>query len=133
MSETEIKGTCHCGSVEWTFLGKPEGGTTCNCTICRKYGTIWAYGFVAETVTITGHRKAYMWGDKEILFHHCPNCGCITDWTGRHAREDGRIRIAVNLRLAEPYEVADIPIRRFDGFGAFETRPDIGRVVHDIW
>ena len=46
---------------------------------------------------------------------------------------DGRRRIAVNLRLAEPGAVAQIPIDRFDGFGRFEDLPRDGRCVSDYW
>jgi len=31
-----IRGTCHCGAVEWRFEGIPESATACNCTVCRR-------------------------------------------------------------------------------------------------
>ncbi len=30
-----IQGSCHCGSVRWTFEGLPDGATAFNCTVCR--------------------------------------------------------------------------------------------------
>ncbi len=47
--------------------------------------------------------------------------------------DDGRVRIAVNLRLAEPEAVASIPLRRFDGLHTFEDLPTDGRTVGDVW
>ena len=28
--------------------GFPEGATACNCTACRRYGALWAYGHEGE-------------------------------------------------------------------------------------
>ena len=45
--------------------------------------------------------------------------------------EDGRRRMAVNARLAEPAAVAHIPIDHFDGFDTFEDLPRSGRCMRD--
>jgi hypothetical protein len=47
--------------------------------------------------------------------------------------DNGQTRIAVNLRLAEPADVADIPLLRFDGLHSFEDLPSDGRTVADVW
>ena len=39
----------------------------------------------------------------------------------------------MNVRLAEPEAVADIPIDHFDGFDTFEDLPRDGRKVSDYW
>jgi hypothetical protein len=46
MAEEKMKGTCHCGNVTWTLDTPPESVTACNCTICRRYGALWAYGYI---------------------------------------------------------------------------------------
>jgi len=43
-----IEGSCHCGVVRWHFDGMPESATTCNCTVCRRYGVLWIYDFEGE-------------------------------------------------------------------------------------
>jgi AhpD family alkylhydroperoxidase len=56
--------------------------------------------------------------------------------TRRHAsqlRRTPRRRVAVNLRRAEPEEVAQIPIDHFDGLNAFEDLPHDGPCVADYW
>jgi len=68
-----------------------------------------------------------------IGFHFCPTCGCVAFWRGLNLNEAGRRRIPVNLRLAEPESVAQIPIRHFDGLGRFEDLPRDGRCVADYW
>jgi len=128
-----LQGSCHCGEVKWKFDGNPEGATACNCTVCRRYGVLWAYGYEDEGIKITGETQAYVWGDKSLGFHFCPNCGCIAYWRALQSNSEGRRRIAVNLRLAEPDEVASIPIDHFEGLVSFHNLPRDGKCVKDYW
>jgi hypothetical protein len=127
-----LKGSCHCGAVRWQFDGMPESATACNCTVCRRYGVLWAYDFEGEGIRVSGATQAYVRGEG-IGFHFCPACGCVAYWRGLRPRADGRRRIAVNLRLAEPDAVAEVLIRRFDGLDTFEDLPSDGRCVSDYW
>ena len=128
-----LEGSCHCGAVRWRFDGIPDGATACNCTVCRRYGVLWAYDFEGEGIHVSGPTTAYMRGDKSLGFHFCPTCGCVAYWRALQANEAGRRRIAVNLRLTEPEPVADIPIDHFDGLDKFEDLPRDGRCVRDYW
>lgn len=128
-----IEGSCHCGAVRWRFDGVPESATACNCTVCRRYGVLWAYGYENEGIRVTGPTQAYEWADKDIGFHFCPACGCVAYWRGNKVGNDGRRRIAVNLRLAEPDAVGAIAIRHFDGLKNWEDLPSDGRCVKDMW
>lgn len=127
-----IEGSCHCGGVEWQFDGHPDGATTCNCTVCRRYGVLWIYDFEGEGVRVSGPTNYYVRG-KALQFHFCPVCGCVTHWRGLRLEPDGRRRMAVNVRLAEPEVVAKIPIDHFDGLNTFEDLPRDGRCVGDYW
>jgi hypothetical protein len=127
-----IEGSCHCGSVRWRFDGEPDGATACSCTVCRRYGALWAYDHVDEGIHVTGPTQAYVRG-QAIEFHFCSRCGCAAYWLALRLSEDGRRRIAVNLRLAEPAAVAAIPIDHFDGLDTFDDLPRDGRCVGDYW
>ena len=127
-----IEGSCLCGAVRWKFEGQPDGATACNCTACRRYGVLWAYDYENEGIEVSGTTRPFARG-KALEFHFCPECGCVVFWRGQRTDEQGRRRIAVNLRLAEPGAVAAIPIDHFDGFGAFEDLPRDGRCVADYW
>lgn len=127
-----IRGSCHCGAVNWSFNGMPEGATACNCTVCRRYGTLWAYDYEGEGIHVSGPTQAYVRG-KAIEFHFCPNCGCVSHWRAQTQGEDGRRRIAVNLRLTEPGPIAQVPIDHFDGLDTFDDLPRDGRCVADYW
>lgn len=128
-----LEGSCHCGKVRWRFESTPEGATACNCTLCRRYGALWAYGHEGEGIHVSGATRAYVWGHRSIGFHFCPDCGCVAYWHAVDPGQGGRRRIAVNLRLADPDAVAAIPIDHFDGLVAFDDLPRDGRCVRDMW
>ncbi len=127
-----IEGSCHCGAVHWQLDGEPAGATACNCTVCRRYGVLWAYDHEGHGIKVSGTTQSYIRG-KAIEFHFCPTCGCVAFWRARQMDKDGRRRIAVNLRLAEPDAVARIPVDHFDGLDTFEDLPRDGRCVADYW
>jgi hypothetical protein len=111
----------------------PESATACNCTVCRRYGVLWAYDFEGEGISVSGPTTAYIHGDKTLGFHFCPRCGCLAYWRALEAREDDRRRIAVNLRLTEPGPIAHLPVRHFEGLVSFKDLPRDGRCVADFW
>ncbi|TDR44098.1 hypothetical protein DFR29_106245 [Tahibacter aquaticus] len=127
-----IHGACLCGAVHWQFDGVPDGATACNCTACRRYGVLWAYDYEGEGIRVSGRTQAFVRGTA-LEFHFCPTCGCVAFWRGLRREAEGRVRIAVNLRLAEPEAVAQIPIDHFDGLDTFEDLPRDGRCVSDYW
>ncbi|WP_299396795.1 GFA family protein [Pelagibius sp.] len=110
-----IRGSCHCGAVRFEYPGRPQWLNRCNCSYCRRAGTLWAY---AETQQITltfeaGATIRYIWGDKTLAFHSCRTCGCTTHW--ENLDPSPAARMAVNCALAEPAEIAGLRIRHFDG------------------
>jgi len=127
-----IEGSCHCGAVRWTLEGDPGLVTACSCTVCRRYGTLWAYDYEGERIKVSGPTRAYLRGEKAIGFHFCPDCGCVAYWRGVEPRKDGRRRIAVNVRMAEPEAVGGLTIEHFDGLN-WKDLPGDGRCVRDMW
>jgi hypothetical protein len=129
-----ITGSCLCGAVTWSFEGDPGSATACNCTACRRYGSLWIYDWDGERIKTSGATKAYTREKPSLGFHFCPECGSMAFWRGLKPHEDGRTRIAVNVRLADdPATVADLPIEHFDGFDKWEDLPSDGRCVRDMW
>ncbi len=127
-----LTGTCHCQALRWRFEPPIESATACNCTVCRRYGTLWAYDYEGEGVHVEGPSTAYVRG-RAIEFHFCPSCGCVAFWRGRLLDDQGRRRLAVNLRLTEPDAVAHLPVDHFDGLDTFDDLPRDGRCVGDLW
>jgi hypothetical protein len=128
-----IEGSCHCGAVHWRFDGVPASATACNCSVCRRYGGLWAYGHEGEEITVSGETRTYSWGDNRLAFHACPTCGCIAYWSPLRAGEDGRRRMGVNLRLADPAQVGAIPVNHLDGIDTWTVVPRAAACVADMW
>ena len=129
-----LEGTCHCGNVNWTLRDLPESATTCNCTVCRRYGVLWAYGYIDDDIHLVGKTNHYSRKDGgEIDFHFCAKCGCVTHYIKTTAGQDGRHRTAVNLRLTDPSPIFDLPIEHFDGYESFKDLPRDARTVRDMW
>jgi hypothetical protein len=93
---------------------------------------LWAYGYEGESIKVTGETNAYIRGDS-LSFNFCPKCGGVTHWRALKADEQGRRRIAVNLRMTEPGPIAQIPIDHFDGLEKWEDLPRDGRCIRDMW
>ncbi|MEP3049590.1 MAG: GFA family protein [Roseibium sp.] len=110
-----IKGTCHCGAVSYEMSVAPRWAVSCNCSKCRRLGTVWGHGSATE-ITICcepGATLAFSHGDKALVFHTCKTCGSTTHWES--IADDAVGRMAVNLQLAEPGIIEKIGNRHFDG------------------
>jgi hypothetical protein len=107
-----ISGSCHCGAVQLEIPTAPTVLTSCNCSICRRLGSIWAYYSPAD-VRVTGATATYVWGDKALALHHCANCACITHWTPIGDTDPNRM--GINTRLFPVEVMSGIRVRRVDG------------------
>jgi len=115
-----IHGKCHCGAVQYVFRDQPEFTIRCNCSICRRLGTLWIYTDQTN-VTLTASPEAmlsYSHGDKDLTFKTCKSCGSTILWESANTPGEGRM--ALNLNLAELSEIDNIPVRRFDGADTWE-------------
>jgi len=111
---TTIDASCHCGAIHLAISTPPETVTDCNCSICRRYGVLWAYYSPNQVriVATKGSTDIYMWGDRSIEFHRCKTCGCVTHWAPVDERSD---RIGVNARLMDPNILRPLRVRKLDG------------------
>jgi hypothetical protein len=89
--------------------------TMCNCSLCRRYGVLWAYYALAEVV-VDGHpqhTETYSWGPRELHFVRCRHCGCVLQWRPIVPATDDRC--GVNLRNFDPALLPHVRLRRLDG------------------
>jgi hypothetical protein len=110
-----IRASCHCGAVVLEADRAPATVTSCNCSICRRLGALWAYYTCAEARLVAGREDvvAYVWGDKEIEFYHCRICGSCTHY--EVLTKDPASRFTINGRCFAPEDLAPIKVRLFDG------------------
>jgi len=109
-----MRGSCHCGKVRIEVPRAPESVTSCNCSVCRRTGALWAY-YRPDEVRIEpeqGETDRYIWGDCCLALHHCRTCGCITHW--ENLMPDGD-RMGVHMRLFDGFELEAAEIRMVDG------------------
>ncbi len=109
-----IDASCHCGAITIRLAAAPETVTQCTCSICRRYGVLWAYYPPDQVVfqPTTPVTDTYQWGDRSITFHRCAACGCVTHW----APVDPTLnRMGVNARLMPLDLLTRTRIRHFDG------------------
>ncbi len=129
-----IEGSCHCKKVSWTYTLPVESVTACNCTLCRRYGALWAYAHIDHGITVSGPTKTYERGRKLNGFHFCSDCGCIVYYKSNFDDDQGRRRAAVNVRMiSDPEKIQKLPIDHFEGLETFEDLPRDGRKVCDLW
>jgi hypothetical protein len=115
MPKPALAGSCHCGAVRVVLPRRPRSLTACNCSICRRYGTLWAY-YRAGTLRIEhapGATAEYRWGDRRLRFVRCARCGCVTHW--QSVQGTAASRMGVNARMFEPEALGEVRIRRLDG------------------
>lgn len=109
-----MKGSCHCGKVRVEVPRFPDWIGSCNCSICRRTGLLWAYYHPDEVRTHAkdGVTDTYIWGDRCIALHHCRTCGCITHWQNLLPDPD---KMGVNILLFDGFDPREAELRTIDG------------------
>lgn len=104
--------TCHCKAVRITFPPLRKPPLECLCSICRRYGALWAY-YKPEEVHVEGTTEGYSWGRKELSFNRCKECGCMTHYTIVGGEQ--KPRTVVNCRMLEKEEYQKLECDQSDG------------------
>ncbi len=107
--------SCHCGAVEVSVPTPPESLADCNCSICRRYGALWAYypSDEVHVAALDGATEDYVWGRRVLAFVRCRNCGCVTHW--KRVVPVAGSKMGVNARNFDPAAMAGVEIRPLDG------------------
>lgn len=110
-----IRGSCHCGKIAYRLDAEPTEAIECNCSICRKKGSLLA-AFMPDRFHLETSRddiSVYTFNKHVIRHQFCKTCGCapFAEGTG----PDGAAMVAVNLRCADNVDLSTIKITQFDG------------------
>jgi hypothetical protein len=117
---TPLVATCHCGAIRIGVRRRARTLTSCNCSICRRYGALWAY-YAPGSVTIeapNGGLSRYSWNRKIRVYYRCKKCGCVTHYAHRKKRRSATV--AVNAANFEPSALVGVRIRHFDGAASWK-------------
>lgn len=109
-----IRLSCHCGAVALTFDEDPTEAIECNCSICRRKGSILAGGDAGKLRLETSRDalSSYTFHRHIIQHHFCRTCGCSPFAEGT---VNGRAMAMVNLRCAEDFDLSKVKVTPFDG------------------
>lgn len=110
-----LSATCHCGALRIEIPERPTEITNCNCSICRRLGTLWAY-YDVGTVSVTGHpanTETYIQGDRMLQTVRCKTCGCTSHW--EPIGPNPGTRMGVNVRNFDPAAIGAVRMRMLDG------------------
>lgn len=111
-----FESTCHCGKLKAVVdEDMPTRGMTCNCSICRRKGTIHHFT-THDKVELTRPEDAtgdYTFNHHAIHHHHCKDCGCAPFATGKGP--DGKEMVEINLRCVKDCDLDKLELTEFDG------------------
>ena len=110
-----IRGSCHCGRIAYRLDAEPTEAIECNCSICRRQGSLLA-AFAPDKFHLDTSQDGittYTFGRHVIRHHFCKICGCAPFSEG--SGPDGKAMVAVNLRCAEDLDLSQLKITQFDG------------------
>ena len=115
-----VSGSCYCGANRFTVDFAPEDAVECNCTYCSRMGALWAYytpeQFKAEP---TGSDRIYA-PNGYNQHHFCAICGCQTfgtapDWQLDGKTDFSKVKVGVNIRLLEGFDIGAVRVTKMDG------------------
>ena len=110
----EVKtGRCHCGAVEFevTLANGLENVPRCNCSLCRRKGSIMG-GVPLEGLRVTKGEDAltvYQWNTQTAKHYFCKFCGIYT----HHQRRIDPTQFGFNVACldgVDPYSFEPVPV-----------------------
>lgn len=108
-------GSCHCGAVSFTAKTDLRRAITCNCSMCRRAGTILAFLPAADFRLETSEDALTDYQFNKKVIHHlfCKTCGIKA--FGRGKGPDGSDMVAVNVRCLDGVDLDALTPHKVDG------------------
>lgn len=116
MSESKkYAGSCHCGKVSYDVDLAVDSAISCNCSMCRRKGTLLTFVPEASFSLKSGDEVLTDYLFNKHAIHHlfCSSCG-VTSFA-RGVAPDGKKMVAINVRCLDGVELDALKIQKFDG------------------
>lgn len=110
------QGSCHCGRIAFTLEGELDTVIDCNCSLCRRRGSLLAFFPRSALVLQTPEADlaTYTFNSHTIRHRFCATCGCAPFGEGTNPRT-GEATVAVNVRCLPDVDLAALTVMPFDG------------------
>ena len=110
------QGSCHCGRIAFTVEGDIDTVIDCNCSLCRRRGSLLAFFPRSALVLQTPDADiaTYTFNSHTIRHRFCANCGCAPFGEGTNPKT-GEATAAVNVRCLPDVDLASLQRIPFDG------------------
>jgi hypothetical protein len=111
----QYEGSCHCGRIAFDVEGEFLSGMDCNCSICRRRGSILAFVPRSDFHLRTPEENVSTYTFKTHTLQHrfCATCGVAPYAEGKGP--DGSPMAAINLRCVPAVDLSELQMTHFDG------------------
>lgn len=109
------QGSCHCGAVAFEVDGEIDAALACNCSMCRRRGSLlW---FVARDQfrlrTPEDAAATYTFNKHVVKHRFCATCGIHP--YGEGVDPKGNAMAAINLRCVDGLDLDQVPVHHHNG------------------
>ena len=115
MSTEHHAGSCQCGAVAFEADVDISNPVACNCSRCRRLGSVLAFTPVASFALLRGQDELteYTFNRNSIRHQFCSVCG-IQPFSFAIA-PDGTPTVAINCNVLDGVDARALPARPYDG------------------
>ena len=108
-------GGCQCGKVRYEATFELAEVVACNCSLCGRLGSMYAFMAEAQFKLISGESAMteYQFNKHVIHYLFCSTCGIQSFARGRGG--DGANVVAVNVRCLDDIDVDSLKVKKIDG------------------
>lgn len=113
---TKYTGGCHCGAVRYELEADIQQVGACNCSMCRRAGTLLAFVPASAFTLLSGAEALTSYRfNKHVIDHlFCSRCGIKP--FARGTAPDGTETVAVNARCLDGVDAdKQFTVTHFDG------------------
>jgi hypothetical protein len=119
MATKHYLGSCQCGAVSFEADLDLDQTITCNCSRCRRLGSVLAFAPREAFLLKSGEDSLteYRFNTKTLQHLFCKTCG-IESFAYGQSPADGSSMVAVNANCLEGVDPRALPSHSYDGAAA---------------
>jgi len=109
------QGSCHCGAVAFEVDGEIDAALACNCSMCRRRGSLlWFVARDQFRLRTPEEAAATYTFNKHVIKHRfCATCGIHP--YGEGVDPKGNAMAAINLRCVDGIDLDQVPVHHHNG------------------